>query len=381
MERSSIERGFLVQVRLFRPKISEDAADAVVEVLRSGWLGLGPKTAEFEDAFAAYTQSNYCVAVNSCTSALHLALRILDLPPGSEVITTPITFVSTNHVILYEQLKPVFADIEPDTGNLDINSVAKLINPNTRAIILMHYGGYPCALDEFYALAKQHNLNIIEDCAHACGATYKGQKIGSVGDIHAFSFHAVKNLPMGDGGALTVRSEEHWRRLRCLRWMGIDKDTFERSEEATRKSYNWDYDVSEVGFKYHMNDIQAAIGLAQLGHLNEDNAKRRKMASIYRSELKNTPGVQLLNYSDDRESSYHLCCILAEERDALVDKLRDNGVGVGVHYKRNDCYPMYGRCDLPNAESFSSHVMSLPLHLYLTEDEIHYVCKLIQEGW
>lgn len=370
-----------MQVRLFRPKIHEEAVDAVADVLRSGWIGLGPKTAEFEEAFAGYTGANYCVGVNSCTSALHLALKILDLPPGSEVITTPITFVSTNHVILYDNLKPVFADVEPDTGNLDVNSVSKLINPNTKAIILMHYGGYPCALDDFYTLAGQHGLYIIEDCAHACGATYRGQRIGSIGDIHAFSFHAVKNLPMGDGGALTVRGEDHWKRLRRLRWMGIDKDTFERSEESTRKSYNWEYDVSEVGFKYHMNDIQAAIGLAQLAHLKEDNARRREIASMYNSELKNTSGIQLLKYDDDRQSSYHLCCILAENRDALVDKLRENDVGVGVHYKRNDCYPMYERCDLPNAEYFSSHVMSLPLHLYLTEDEIHYVCGLIREGW
>lgn len=370
-----------MQIGLFKPQIREEAIAAVGEVLRSGWIGLGPKTSEFETKFAGYVGAPYCIGLNSCTSALHLALKILNLPPGKEVITTPVTFVSTNHTILYENLQPVFADIEPLTGNLDADSVEERITPDTGAIIAMHYGGYPCDLDAYYALSKKYGIPVIEDCAHACGAEYKGKKIGGIGDIHAFSFHAVKNLPMGDGGALTVSSEEHDQRLRRLRWMGIDKDTFVRSEAVNKKAYHWDYNVCEVGYKYHMTDIEAAIGLVQLDYLEQDNARRREIAETYTSELSGVAGVRLFEYEPDRKSSRHLCCVLVDNRDDLVDKLRENGVGVGVHYRRNDIYPMYEKQELPNAEQFTSQVMSLPLHLGLTDEEVGYVCGLIREGW
>jgi perosamine synthetase len=203
-----------VQIPLFRPVVSEEAIKSVVEVLRSGWLGLGPRTEAFERNFADYIGVPYCAGLNSCTAALHLGLSLLDLKPGSEVITTALTFISTNHAILYNGLKPVFADVQPETGNLDVKSVSQMISEKTGAIMLMHYGGYPCDLDDFYDLSRKYNIPIIEDCAHACGATYKGKRIGSHGNIHAFSFHAVKNLTAGDGGALTVKSEKHYLRLK-----------------------------------------------------------------------------------------------------------------------------------------------------------------------
>ena len=367
-----------MRIPLFRPTIHPEAIEAVTEVLRSGWLGLGPKTKAFEKAFAGYVGVPYCVGLNSCSSALHLGLRLLDLPPGSEVITTPLTFVSTNHAILYEKCKPVFADIQPDTGNLEIESVSRRITGRTRAIMLVHYGGYPCNLSEFYALSKNSGIPIIEDCAHACGAVYQGKRIGSHGRIHAFSFHAVKNLTTGDGGALTVLSEEHDSRLRKLRWLGIDSDTYQRSGE---QRYNWEYFVSEVGFNYYMNDIKAAIGLAQLSFLDEDNTRRAAIADQYRQRLSNVPGVRLLQYKDDRKSSYHLFCILAEKRNMLVDKLRAHEVDVGVHYRRNDQYPMYQEQDLPNTEYFWRRAISLPMHLQLTDEQVDYITDVIRKGW
>ncbi len=365
-------------IPLFRPSISEDAIEAVAEVLRSGWLGLGPRTEEFEQRFAEYIGVPHCVGLNSCTSAIHLALRVLDLPKGSEVITTPLTFVSTNHTILYEGLRPVFADVDRATGNLSAESVKGRINERTRALIVVHYGGYPVDIDEIYALAKENSIAVIEDCAHACGATYKGRRVGSHGDFHAFSFHAVKNLPMGDGGALTVRSEHHDLRLRRLRWLGIDKDTFRRT---TSSSYDWEYDVPEVGFKYHMNDIEAAIGLAQLKYLDDENAQRARIAQQYRELLSSVKGVELPPQSPDRCSSYHLFPIRVDDRNTLISKLKSEGIGVGVHYRRNDDYPMYERADLPGAEHFSSRVMSLPMHLCLTDDDVHHVTSTIASGW
>ena len=367
-----------MRIPLFRSVICEEAIESVGNVLRSGWLGLGPKTLAFEKAFAEYVGAPFCIGVNSCTSALHLGLRLLNLPHGTEVITTPLTFVSANHAILYEGCKPVFADIQPDTGNLDVGSVAERITDRTAAIMLVHYGGYPCDLDEFYALSNERGIPIIEDCAHACGATYKGKRIGSHGDIHAFSFHAVKNLPMGDGGALTIRSEEHDSRLRRLRWLGIDRSTFER---FGHKAYYWAYDVTEVGFRYLMNDVHAAIGLAQLPHLDEGNARRAKIAAQYSEQLLNVPGIKLLQHQDDRTSSYHLFCILSEGRDSLVDKLRSAGVDASVHYRRNDQYPMYEEQELPNTEYFWRRVISLPMHVALTDEQIAYVTDIIRRGW
>jgi len=367
------------RIALFRPAISEDAIAAAAEVLRSGWLGLGPRTAEFEQAFAAYVGNRHCVGLNSATAALHLAVRLLDLPEGAEVITTPLTFVSTNHAILYERCTPIFADVEPDTGNLDVSSVAARIGPRTRAIMAVHFGGYPCDLDALYALARGHGLSVIEDCAHACGAVYRGRRVGGHGDLHAFSFHAVKNLAMGEGGALVVRGEAHAARLRRLRWLGIDKDTFQRTQG---EQYRWDYDVPEVGFKYHMSDLQAAIGLVQLRRLDAENARRAEIVARYRRGLVEVAGVRLLRRDPDRSSSDHLCCILAENRDGLIAKLGSRGIETGVHYRRNDVYPMYRRDDsLVHAERFWRAAMSLPLHLHLTDEDVDRVIDGIRSGW
>ncbi len=367
-----------MSIPLFRPRISEEAIAAAGDVLRSGWLGLGPKTEEFEREFAAYVGGSHCVGLNSCTAAIHLALHVLDLPEGSEVITTPITFVSTNHAILYERLKPVFADVNPDTGNLDPASVRDRVTGNTRAIVVVHYGGYPADLDALYAIAEEYGLAVIEDCAHACGSEYKGRKIGSHGSLHAFSFHAVKNLPMGDGGALTVTSAELDARLRRLRWLGIDKDTYTRTE---RHAYHWEYDVAEVGFKYHMNDIAAAIGLAQLPRLDAENARRAEIADVYREGLKDVDGVKLPPLSDDRRSSYHLFPVIVERRNDLVDRLREKGIATGVHYRRNDEYSMYEKTNLPGAAHFASHVMSLPMHLHLRDEDCEAISDTIRAGW
>lgn len=367
-----------MRIPLFRPSISEAAIQNAAEVLRSGWLGLGPRTREFEQKFAAYVGAPHCVGLNSCTSAIHLALHVLDLPKESEVITTPLTFVSTNHAILYEELTPVFADVDRESGNLLVSDIEGRITDRTRALIVVHYGGYPADLDELYSLALEHGITIIEDCAHACGATYKGKRIGSHGDFHAFSFHAVKNLPMGDGGALTVRSSEHDARLRRLRWLGIDKDTYRRT---TKSSYEWDYDVPEVGFKYHMNDIEAAIGLAQLDLVDRENARRAEIAGRYRDALSSVAGLALTRHSEDRTSSFHLFPVLVENREGFIAKLKDAGIGVGVHYRRNDEYPMYQKADLPNAEWLSSRVVSLPMHMCLTDDDVGYVTDTIASGW
>jgi len=367
-----------MRIPLFKPVICEEAIEAVSDVLRSGWIGLGPKTEAFEQDFAKYIGAPYAVALNSCTAGLHLGLLLLNLPAGAEVITTPLTFVSTNHAILYSGCKPIFADIQLQTGNLDVESVSQRITERTGAIMLMHYAGYPCDIDEFYKLAREHNIPIIEDCAHSCGASYKGRHIGSHGDIHAFSFHAVKNLPIGDGGALTVSSEQYYHRLRKLRWLGIDRETFERT---TPDAYNWQYNVDEVGYKYQMNDIHAAIASAQLPYLDRYNNRRAQITAMYAERLSNIPGIKLLKYKNDRQSSFHLFCIRTERRDDLVVKLQASGIDVSVHYRRNDSYLMYEEQELPNTELFSKSVISLPMHPALTDKQVDYIADTIRKGW
>jgi len=368
-------------IHLFRPFVSEQAIADVADVLRSGWTGLGPKTDEFEKRFAAYVGANRCVALNSCTSALHLALHVLDLEPGDEVITTPITFVSTNHAILYEGATPVFADVKRGTACIDPASIWQALKRcnNPRAIIAMHYGGQPCDLETIHSMAEQAGVAVIEDCAHAAGASYGGDKVGSLSILNCFSFHSVKNLSIGDGGAVTTSDDELADRMRALRWLGIDKSTYVRTKAGDTES--WHYNVSELGYKYHMNDIMAAIGLAQLARLDEDNRYRRKLVDQYRLGLSEVPGVTLLNRMPDRESADHLCAIRVENRRALVRKMKESGVHPGVHYVRNDLYDMYEEHDLPNAEMLQEELLSLPLHLMLTEGDVERVISVISSGW
>lgn len=365
-----------MKIPLFRPVVSEEAIAAAGDVLRSGWIGPGPRTEEFEHELEAFLGAPYCVAVNSGTSALHLALRLLDLNPGDEVITTAFTFVATNQAILYEHAVPVFADIEAATGNIAPSSIEGSMTDRTRAIVLVHYAGQPCDLDEIYALARVNDLTVIEDCAHAFGATYKGGRLGSTGDIQAFSFDALKNLTAGDGGAIAIR-DGHWaERLRRLRLLGIHRDPI-----VTRLSQSWRYDVSEVGFRYHMNDITAAIALAQLSTIEDQNRRRGEIVSHYRRRLADIPGVRLLEEKPDRESAHHLFPVLVEGREDLILKLEEAGVTSGIHYIRNDLFSLFEEVELANTQIFSESQLSLPLHTRLSDEEVNYVCDVIKSGW
>lgn len=370
-----------MQVRLFKPKVCEEAVLAVADVLRSGWLATGPKTAQFEKTFAAFLGVQHAVAVNTCTSALHLAVKLLRLEQGTEVVTTPVTFVATNAVLLYEGLTPVFADVDPRTGNVTPEKVAARLTPRTGAIMLTHMAGYACDLDGFQQLGKLRNLPIIEDCAHACGARYKGARVGASGNLCAFSFDAIKNLTTGDGGMLIARTAGEEQRSRDLRNMGLTRNAFQRLNELQGSKRSWEYEVADIGHRYHMNDIQAALGLSQLRDLDAGNAHRRKIAARYDRLLGKVPGVKLPEYEPDRECSYHLYAVLVGSRDALAEKLIERGVSIGVHYSRNDLYPIFRCADVPNADYFCTHVLSLPMHLDLTDEEIDYVCNIIREGW
>lgn len=358
-------------IQVFKPDISEEEIAAVSEVLRSGWLGLGPRTAEFEERFSAYVGTRSAVGVNSGTSALDLALRLLHISSSDEVIVPTFTFVSTAHVVAYNQATPVFADIDPDTLDVSLDDVAAKITPRTRAIIPVHYGGRPVDIDALRDIAG--SIPIIEDCAHACGSSLRGHKAGSLGDIGCFSFQAVKNLTTGDGGALALDDPSLAQRAKRLRWLGIDKGTWDRTE--LDRSYWWEYSVDEIGLKCHMNDIAAALGLVQLTRLDAMNARRKQIAGFYTAALADVPEVMTPPLdSAESQSSWHIYCIQCKRRDDLSVWLQERGVSTGVHYKPIHTYRCYGRQpSLKRAERVFPSVLTLPMYPGLTDSEVDQV--------
>ena len=362
------------QIQLFKAHVTEEAIAAVAAVLRSGWIGLGPMTEAFEREFARMVGCKHAIALNSATSALHLAMLVSGVGPGDEVISTSLTFVSTNHAIRYCGAEPVFCDVDPATMGLDLARAAELVGPKTKAIVVVHYGGNPVDPEALHAFGKRHGIAVIEDAAHACGASFKGRRIGSFG-LTCFSFHAVKNLPTGDGGMITTDDDELCARLHRLRWLGIDRSTFSRAAGT----YHWEYEVPDLGFKYHMNDITAAIGLAHLPQLDAWNDRRRAMCARYRAQLADLPAERLrfVATTPGAVSAWHLCAVLIADRDQVVSRMRDLGIGLGVHYLPNHLFPQYAtarRGDLTATTAAAARLASLPLHLGLSDADIDTVC-------
>lgn len=365
-------------IQLFKPCIGDEEIEAVVEVLRSGWIGLGPKTALFEREFAGFVGARYAVGLNSGTAALHLALKVAGVGPGDEVIVPPMTFVSTAHAVIYNGGKPVFADVSRDTLNIDPSDIERKITSRTKAIIPVHYGGHPCDMDAILDIARCKGLAVVEDAAHACGAEYKGRKIGSLGTLTCFSFHAVKNLTTGEGGMITTDEGSKDAELRMLRWMGITKDTWSRTLEG--ETYAWRYSVDSLGFKCHMHDIAAAIGIVQLKRLNELNTKRRRLVDRYNRELEGLGWLECPVEQDYVKSSWHIYAVKVKKRDELVAYLKENGIAPGVHYYPVHLFPYYvsAQANLPVAESVCQEILSLPLYPDLTESEQDIVITAIK---
>jgi perosamine synthetase len=364
-------------IQVFKPHYNHEEIEAVAETISSGWVGLGPKTAEFEEAFAEFCHVKYCVGLNSCTAALDMALKLLGVNHGDEVIVPTVTFVSTAHCVAYNLATPIFVDVDEQTLNIDIDDVARKISPRTKAIIPVHYGGRPVDMDRLREAAG--DIPIVEDCAHACGARYKGTPAGSIGTVGCFSFHAVKNLAMGEGGAIVLNDEEMAQRAKKLRWLGIDKGTWDRSK--LDRSYWWEYNVDEIGLKSHLNDISAAIGIVQLKKLERANMRRRQIVDMYRDGLKDTSQVQMPpEDNDDFLSAWHLCEIKADQRDKLSVFLREEGINTGVHYKPIHLYRCYGnRPTLPVAEKIFPLLLTLPLYPDLSDNDVHRIVETIRK--
>ena len=306
-----------------------------------------------------------------------MAVKFLNLPPGTRVLTTALTFVSTNHVLLWENLVPVFCDVNPRTGCLDSGSIkeALAMYDNVGAIMVVHLGGYPADMQEINDIAKNSGISVIEDCAHALGSTYKNEMLSAGENMCAWSFQAVKNMPLGDGGAISFPDASLTERAHAMRWMGIDKSTIAR----TSGGYKWEYDIPSMGYKYYMNDITAAIGCVQLRHLEKDNLRRKQIAEIYRQQLQQ----HCPEYRDDRESSYHFYPLFFSNRNEVYQHLVDNGIYPGMHYRMNTRYSMYKQCEtsdgLTNSYLYESTAITLPIHTLLKDDDIERVCNVIKQ--
>lgn len=347
----------------------DECLNEIKECLDIGWTGMGFKTESFEEEWKSYTGLSNAHFINSATSGLHLALHILKKEhaweDGDEIITTSLTFVSTNHAIKYENLKPRFADVD-DSLNLNPESIAKNINDKTRAIIFVGIGGNSRNLAETIKIAKKHGLKVILDAAHMAGSKIDNSHVGQGVDVSVFSFQTVKNLPTADGGMICFQSNELDKKCRKISWLGIDKDTFNRSHEGT---YRWDYNVDEVGFKYHGNSIMAALGKVALKYLDEDNAYRVQLCNEYVKALDGR--VKYIKH--DNGSSRHLFQIVVENREHVINELYKRNIFVGVHYKNNTRYKPYEGTQLDNSEYYSERVLSLPLHLNLNKEHIKYI--------
>lgn len=368
------------KIPLFRTTFGEEEVAAVREVLLSGWVALGPRTEEFEKAYAKFIGTKHAIGVNSCTAALHLALGIYEFPKGSEVLMSTINFISAPHSALYSGLKPVFVDVNPATLQMDARDLEKKITKKTKAIIATHLGGTPADMDHIMRIAKKHKLIVIEDVANAVGGSYKGKMLGSIGHIGCHSFEAKKNMTTGDGGMLTLNDTNMAEKLKRLRWLGINKDTWKRFAGGNKGTYSWYYEVSELGYKFNMNDIMAALGLVQLKKLPKILAKKDALIARYNKAFKDVPWITTPATEPKGKGAYWLYIIQVPKRDAFMTYLQEQGITTGVHFMPMHMHPLYkkARTVTPIADRVWKNIVSLPLYPNMTKDEQEYVIRAIK---
>lgn len=363
---------------LFHPHVPEKAVEGVTQVLHSRWIGQGPRVTEFETEFTKrFAGSGASVAVGSGTDALHLSYILAGLQAGDEVIVPVFTCTATNIPFLYMGVIIRFADVDPETLNINVNHVRELVNEKTKAIVCVHYGGLPCDMDELHAIAKEYKIPVIEDAAHAPGATYKGKKIGEISEFTMFSFQAIKHITTGDGGMLIVKDKDLVPKAERIRWFGIDR--------SDKQKGTWENDITEVGYKYQMTDISAAMGLASLHEFDEILTHRQRIFEAYKRGLKGASGIKLIGAnSTDRTHAAWLCTALVEkDRIGFMRALRDKRIESSQVHFRNDRYSIFGgrRDDLPNMDAVEENYIVLPLHLKVTEANVEYICEVIKKGW
>ena len=373
-------------IPLFKVSMSDDVIDELSGVLASGYIGQGPKVEEFEDLMKGYIGNPYCNTTNAGTSALHLALHMIkrereECPQRSEVLTTPLTCTASNFPIRGNGLDIRWVDVDPTTCNMDMQDLRRKVGPRTLAIMVVHWGGYPCDLDEIKKIQDEcevlHGFRppVIEDCAHAFGATYKGKLLGNHGNICMFSFQAIKHLTTGDGGLLVSPDYDLHSRAKLLRWYGLDR---EKSPDM-----RCEQNVSEWGYKMHMNDINATIGIQNFKTVKDVLAKHQKNGKTYTNTLKGVAGVTLLEDADDRESTYWIYTLRVSDRDGFIKKLKEFGIAASRVHDRNDKHGSLKeyRAMLPGTDEICSDMICIPCGWWVNKEEIGFIVDTIRKGW
>ncbi|MFN0145523.1 MAG: DegT/DnrJ/EryC1/StrS family aminotransferase [Dehalococcoidia bacterium] len=376
-----------VNIPFFRPSIDESDIAAVTETLRSGWLTTAGNVKAFESELADYCGVPFVNAVNSATAALHLALAAWDIGPGDEVITTPYTFCATANVIVHTGAQPVFVDVREQDFNIDAGRIEAAVTPRTRAIIPVHFAGEPCDMDTIGAIARRHNLKVLEDAAHAIGSMYRGRMVGGISDATAFSFYATKNMTTGEGGALATADPALSERVRSLTLHGMNRDAWNRYDAGG----SWRYDVAEFGFKDNLTDFAAALGRAQLTRLDGFMERRTGLVQRYFANLRDEEHLILPGFSEGNRQAWHLFAVrvrnesAAVPRDDVIRKLSERGIQASVHFIPIHYFTAYRKLglwqkgDFPVAERIFEGAISLPLFPDMTDGEVDTVCEALRD--
>jgi len=368
------------------PLIGEEEIDEVVDCLKTGWLGTGPKVKQFEVHFSQHQNTKYAVGLNSCTAALHLSMLALGIGKGDEVITTPLTFCATINAIIHAGATPVLADVDPVSMNIDPESIQEKITEKTKCILPVHFAGRSCDMDAITKMTEENCLFLVEDCAHAIETEYKNRAAGTFGEFGCFSFYVTKNVVTGEGGMVVTDNEQHADRVKRLALHGMSKDAWKRfSDEGYQHYY-----VEEAGYKYNMMDLQAAIGIHQLNKIEQNWQRRQTIWNFYHDELKDLPITLPSTIETNTKHAYHLYTILIDEkragitRDEFLNKMQSENIGTGVHYLSVPEHPYYQRTygwkpeEYPNAMSIGRQTVSLPLSPKLTDKEIQAVTEAVK---
>jgi dTDP-4-amino-4,6-dideoxygalactose transaminase len=372
-----------------KPCLGDEEAQEVLDTLRSGWIGTGPKTIRFEQMFAEYVGARHALAVNSCTAALHLSLLASGIKPGDEVITSPLTFAATANVVIHTGARPVFADIDPQTLNIAPVNIERAITKRTRGLIVVHFGGLPCQMAEIMAIAQQHRLILIEDAAHAIGARYEGRLIGGLGNLACFSFYANKNLTTGEGGMVTTEDDEVAERIAMYRLHGLSRHAWQRYT-ARRLMLS---DALYPGYKYNMPDLLASLGIHQLQRVESGLLIRERYARMYDDAFADMPGISLQPRPTDGRNRHglHLYVLVLDleqfrvSRNQIIDALLAENIGAALHYRALHMHPYYRNTygyqpdDFPIAASIGESILSLPLTPCMSEKDVQDVIEAVHK--
>ena len=373
-----------MDIRLFKPSLGKEELQNIAASFERSWIGLGPNVAELESQWAKYVGVDNAVGLNSATAALHIALMACKFPPGKKVLVPSLTFASTACAILYNQLIPVFVDSDPETLGMNLEDMASKYDKDCVAVMPVHFAGHPVPMDKLMAWATEKQLRVIEDCAHTTGSKYMGKPLGTWGDFGCYSFEEKKLMTTGDGGMIVSNNKDLMKDIKAYRWVGIDKDNWKTAKsytKANKDAMHWFYEINLLGYKYNMNDLSAAIGLAQIKKLDKMNARRSKIIENYIVGIKNISGIKPWLPYEPNKYVYQMFGIRAERRDDLMIFLKSKGIATGCHYTPLSMQPLFQDYakDCGFIEQEVKKFITLPLHADLTDEEVNYVISVLKE--